>query len=121
VNRLAFLLVALFLAGCGGESGTATLKITRDRGHDVLLVAPVPAGLTAMQALERKAKVTTSYGGRFVDSINGVASAPHHDWFYFVNGKVGDRSAVEIRLRNGDKLWWDYRAWTNPNVLQGTT
>ena len=67
----------------------------------MLLVARVPAGLTAMQALERKAKVKTSYGGRFVDAIDGVASASHRDWFYFVNGVDGDRSAVEVRLREG--------------------
>jgi len=117
VKRVALLLV-LILAGCGGSnSGTATLKVTRDRGHHVLLVAPVPAGLTAMQALERKAKVKTSYGGRFVVSINGLASTPHHDWFYFVNGVAGDRSAVEVRVHKGDIEWWDYRAWSDPNAV----
>lgn len=120
MKRLVLLLVVL-LAGCGGSSGgTASLRITRDRGHHVLLVARVPAGLTAMQALERKAKVTTSYGGRFVVTIDGLSSAPHRDWFYFVNGVVGDRSAVEVRLHRGDNLWWDYRAWTDPNALQGS-
>jgi hypothetical protein len=118
VKRVALLLL-LFLAGCGGDdTGTATLRITRDRGQHVLLVARVPAGLTAMQALERKAKIETAYGGRFVTAINGVASKPHHDWFYFVNGKLADRGAVEVRLRPGDVEWWDYRAWTNPNTIQ---
>jgi hypothetical protein len=108
------------LAGCGGNSaGSATLRITRDRGHHVLLVARVPAGLTAMQALERKAKVDTAYGGRFVVAINGLRSAPHRDWFYFVNGIEGDRSAVEVRLRRGDVEAWDYRTWTNANARQG--
>jgi hypothetical protein len=120
VKRVALLLV-VFLAGCGGDGGgTATLRVTRDRGQHVLLVARVPAGLTAMQALERRTKVETGYGGRFVVSINGLSSASHHDWFYFVNDRVGDRSAVEVRLRKGDTLWWDYRSWTNPNILQGT-
>ena len=45
----------------------------------------------------------TSYGGRFVDSINGVASAPRRDWFYFVNGKLGEpqrsRGAAPRRRR----------------------
>ena len=97
---LCYLAFAAFvLAGCGGNgSGSATLWVTRDRGHVVLLVARVPAGLTAMQALERKSKIETSYGGRFVDAIDHVKSAPHHDWFYFVNGIDGDRSAVEVRL-----------------------
>ena len=117
MKRLALLLV-LVVAGCGGNSGTATLRITRDRGHHVLLVARVPAGLTAMQALERKAKIETSYGGRFVVAINGLASAPHHDWFYWVNGVLADRSAAEVRLHKGDVEWWDYRAWSNPNARQ---
>ena len=119
MRRLAWLFVlALALAGCGGSGGSATLKVTRDHGRQVLLTATVPAGLTAMQALQRKAEVKTSYGGRFVDSINGVASAPRRDWFYFVNGKLGDRSAAEVRLREGDVELWDYRRWSNPAEVQ---
>jgi hypothetical protein len=117
MKKLALLLV-LALAGCGGGGGSATLWVTRDRGQHVLLVARVPAGLTAMQALERKADVKTSYGGRFVDAIGGVASGRQHDWFYFVNGVPPSRSAVEVRLRDGDNLWWDYRSWRNPNEVQ---
>jgi hypothetical protein len=117
VKKLALLLV-LALAGCGGGGGNATLWVTRDRGQNVLLVARVPAGLTAMQALERKADVKTSYGGRFVDAIDGVASARRRDWFYFVNGVPPARSAVEVRLRKGDNLWWDYRSWRDANEVQ---
>jgi hypothetical protein len=117
VRKLALACILLCTA-CGGERGSATLKVTRDQGSSVLLVARVPAGLTAMQALERKATVQTSYGGRFVVSINGLASAPHRDWFYWVNGVLGDRSAVEVRLHDGDVEWWDYRPWTNPDARQ---
>jgi hypothetical protein len=117
VKKIALLLV-LVLAGCGGNDGSATLWVTRDRGRHVVLVARVPAGLTAMQALERKAKVKTSYGGRFVDAIDGVASARQRDWFYFVDGVPPSRSAVEVRLHRGDNLWWDYRSWRNPNEVQ---
>jgi hypothetical protein len=121
VRRLASvvaLALALALAGCGGSRGSATLKVTRDHGRNVLLKAQVPAGLTAMQALQRKADVKTSYGGRFVVSINGVASAPQRDWFYFVNGKLGDRSAAEVRLQDGDVEWWDYRRWSSASEKQ---
>jgi hypothetical protein len=114
----AALLLVLALAGCGGNGGSATLWVTRDRGQHVLLVARVPAGLTAMQALERKANVKTSYGGRFVDAIDGVASARQRDWFYFVDGVPPSRSAVEVRLHGGDNLWWDYRSWRNPNEVE---
>lgn len=117
MTKLALLLV-LALAGCGGDGGSATLWVTRDRGEHVLLVARVPAGLTAMQALERKEDVKTSYGGRFVDAIGDVGTGPRHDWFYFVNGVPPSRSAVEVRLHDGDNLWWDFRSWRNPNEVQ---
>jgi hypothetical protein len=115
----AALLVALSLAGCGGEgptaaNGTARLWVTRDRGSEVLVDATVPAGQTLLRALRSKAEVTTRYGGGFVQSIDGVkGSARHHeDWFWFVNGLAGDRSATSYRLRDGDTAWWDYRDWS---------
>jgi Domain of unknown function (DUF4430) len=117
VKKIA-LLAVLVLAGCGGEKGSATLWVTRDRGQHVLLVARVPAGLTAMQALERKMKVKTSYGGRFVKAIGDVESVSQRDWFYFVNGVPPSRSAVEVRLHKDDNVWWDYRSWRNPNEVQ---
>jgi hypothetical protein len=118
VKRLFLaLLAALLLAGCGeersGEEGTAVLWITRDRGEEVVLAMDVPAGLTAMQALDRKADVETRFGGRFVQSINGIEGSlsRRRDWFYFINGYEGNRSASEYRLHDGDVLWWDFRDW----------
>ena len=35
------------------------------------------------------------------------------DWFWFVNGLAGDRSATSYRLRDGDVAWWDYRDWSS--------
>ncbi len=109
-------LLALALAGCGGrerEHGTATLWVTRDRGTQVLYSGSVPAGLTAMQALERKQKVTTRYGGRFVQSIDGLSgsASAERDWLYFVNGIEAEQGATEVRLHPGDVEWWDYRSW----------
>ena len=105
--------LAAALAGCGATHGTATVWVTRDRGARVLLVRHVPAGLTAIQGLERVAHVQTRYAGRFVQAIDGVSGSltAQHDWFYFVNGYEGDRSAAEYRLHPGDVEWWDYRAW----------
>ena len=116
-RRLAAALVAaLVAAGCGGSTqteGTATLWVTEDRGARVLLARTVPAGLTALQALEREADVETGYGGRFVESLEGIASdlSQRRDWFYFINGIEADRGAAEYRLRPGDVEWWDYRSW----------
>jgi hypothetical protein len=103
------------LSGCGGQAthGTATLWVTRDRGAQVMLVRSVPAGETAMQALERTVKLKTSYGGRFVQGIDGVdgSLSGRRDWFYFVNGVAPDKGATEVALRPGDVEWWDYRSW----------
>ena len=118
MRRLAAAGLALvFLAGCGSTqtSGSATLWITRDRGQDVVLTKKVKAGQTAMQALQQAAKVNTSYGGRFVQSIDGVSGdrSARRDWFYFVNGYEADRGAADYKLHPGDVEWWDYRAWKN--------
>ena len=112
---LSLLALVLVLAGCGGDEGSATLWVTRDRGQHVLLATQVPAGLTAMQALERTAKLETSYGGRFVVAVDGLASAAQRDWFFYVNGISPSRSAAEVRLHDGDVLWWDYRSWRKPD------
>jgi hypothetical protein len=74
----------------------------------------VPAGLTAMQGLERAAKVETRYGGRYVHAVDGVSEGGRDAWFYYVNGYLADRSAAAYRLRPGDVEWWDYRAWGDP-------
>jgi Domain of unknown function (DUF4430) len=120
VKRLVVLALALVAAGCGGvrEQGTATLWVTRDRGAQVLYIANVPAGLTAMQALARVRTVHTRYGGRFVQSINGLGGSltKQNDWFFFVNGIEGDRSAAEVKLHQGDVEWWDYRHWTGATM-----
>ena len=111
------LALALALAGCGGGGrahGTATLWVTQDRGGQVLFAGPVPAGLDGIQAVERKLKVTTRYGGRYLQSIAGVSGSltNQRDWFFFVNGIEGDRSATDVTLHPGDVLWWDYRRWS---------
>lgn len=109
-------LIVLLLAGCGGageEEGTARLWVTRDRGATVLVDAKVSAGQTLMRALASKTDVKTRYGGRFLQAVNGIEGSldRQRDWFWFVNGYEGDRSAAEYRLRDGDVGWWDYREW----------
>lgn len=117
LRRLALLLAAAcLLAGCGEEAagqGSAQLWITRDRGERALLTATVPAGISALEALRRKADVETRYGGRFVQAIDGVEGdvAGRHDWFFFVNGYEADVGAADYELHDGDVLWWDYRSW----------
>ncbi len=109
--------LALALAGCGGDGrghGTATLWVTRDRGAHVVYSGSVPAGLDAIQVVERRLKVTTRYGGRYVQSIDGIdgSLSAQRDWFYFVDGIEGDRSAADVTVHPGENVWWDYRHWT---------
>jgi hypothetical protein len=115
---LALLALLLALAGCGGSGGesggaTASLWVTRDGGAKVMLNTSVPAGTSVLQALDRKADIETRYGGRFVQSIEGVEGnlGRRRDWFYFINGFEGDRSAADYELRDGDVEWWDFRSW----------
>ena len=117
LRRLALLLAAAcLLVGCGEEAageGAAQLWITRDRGSEVVMSTTVPAGISALEALRRKAEVKTRYGGRFVQSIEGIEGdiAEQHDWFWFLNGYEADLSAADYRLTDGDVLWWDHRSW----------
>ena len=116
----ALLVLLLALAGCGGAAGegegTAQLWVTRDRGETLLLGVEVQAGQTVMRALAGEADVDTRYGGRFLQAIDGLAGDldSQRDWFWFLNGYEGDRSAAEYRLRDGDVAWFDYRTWAEP-------
>jgi hypothetical protein len=109
--------VLVLLAGCGGAAGegegTAQLWVTRDRGAELLVDAKVDAGQTLMRALASKTDVKTRYGGRYVQAVNGIEGSlsAQRDWFWFVNGYEGDRSAASYRLHDGDVAWLDYRAW----------
>jgi uncharacterized protein DUF4430 len=111
---LAAVVLALLAGGSArADAGTATVWITRDQGRHVLLVRTVPAGETAMQALDRVADISTRYGGRYIESIDGIEGSlsDERDWFYFVNGIEADRGAAEYKLHAGDVEWWDYRSW----------
>ena len=118
---LAFAAVAL--AGCGGGGGSgggaASIWVTRDDGRTRLVVDTAPAGLNAIQALDRVAKLTTRYGGRFVQAVDGVAgsASARRDWFLYVNGYEADRGGVEITLRAGDIAWWDFHDWSRSESL----
>ncbi len=109
--------LSVALAGCSsgtGSSGHATVWVTSDRGAKVLHTGQVPAGLTAMQGLDRVAKIKTRYGGRYVRAVDGLAEHGRRSWFYYVNGYLADQGSAEYRLRDGDVEWWDYRSWRDP-------
>jgi Domain of unknown function (DUF4430) len=117
--------LAAALAGCGfgpgpSSAGTATLTVTRDYGSKTLLDATdndPAASDTVIRLLDREAQLATRYGGRFVQSIDGLAGEERdgrrYDWFFYVNGTESPVGAADVRVRGGDRIWWDYRDWTD--------
>src|SRR5579875_1484447 len=124
LHVLAAPLAAAVLAGCGlaAHTGTAGVRITitRDFGTQVVRVIDVPASgrsLTALQLLEREAKVVVGPGAH-VQSIDGLSAGPGEHWSHFVNG-IGEpdltaRQAAEQLpapvIHAGDQVWWDLHA-----------
>jgi hypothetical protein len=121
----AALACAAALAGCGfgsgpSSQGTATLTVTRDYGSKPLVEtadADPPESETVIRMLDREAEITTRYGGGFVQSIDGLsgdeAGGRRYDWFFYVNGIESPVGSAEVRVRGGDRIWWDYRDWTD--------
>ena len=117
------LLIALGAAGCGlgpGPSvGNVQLTVTRNYGSKVVLQRNeqrAPESETAMRLLDRNAEISTRYGGRFVQSINGIAGDAsgrrRYDWFFYVDGVESPVGAADYPLHGGYRVWWDYRDWT---------
>ena len=121
-------LAATASAGCGIGAGKAPsgvqLSVTRDFGAVALgsWSAPRVRGEeTVMSFLARNAKVSTRYGGGFVQSIDGVgggrAGGRPVDWFYYVNGVEAGRGAAATRLHGGERIWWDRHDWSQTDHI----
>ncbi len=127
ILAFAAALAALALAGCGGgdrgdqaapateaQAEQAAVLVTRGCGREeVVPKTEVPAGQTAMQALERVADIEKASGGKFVTAIEGVAQDEKKKlaWLFYVDGKMAEKGASEIRLEPGDVEWWDLHNW----------
>ena len=117
------LLAALALAGCGlgpgsPERGAAQLRVTRDFGQRALgppaRKSEIRSSDTVMRFLKSERRVTTRFGGGFVQSIDGLAGnkQAEHDWFFYVNGRESPVGAADVKLRPSDVVQWDYHRWT---------
>jgi Domain of unknown function (DUF4430) len=113
--------VAVAIAGCGlgagrQTSGVVSLAVTRDFGTAQVGSTSehsIPGSQTVLRMLERSFKVTTRYGGGFVESIDGHAgSSARLDWFYYVNGLEATLGAGGTSVHKGDRIWWDLHDWT---------
>jgi hypothetical protein len=120
--RLLIALLLVLTAGCGRgadapATGPAAVRVTisRDYGAHVLSADTTPAGESALNGLRRVSQVSTSYAGRFVQAINGLAGdrSGGYDWLYFINGIAPDSGAADAELHPGDREWWDRRYWSD--------
>lgn len=118
----AIVACALAAGGCGlgpGEKPADTrLTVTENfgaRSRTQLEMPVTGAGDTVMRMLQRNAKVTTRFGGGFVQSIDGVAGGRRagrpYDWFFYVNGVESEKGAASVEVREGDRVWWDRHDW----------
>jgi Domain of unknown function (DUF4430) len=120
---IALLLAALATAGCGlgpGKGlGDVSLTVTRDYGSEQVLGPQSEMATesdTVMRVLDRKAEISTRFGGGFVQSIEGLEAeeeigAGPSDWFFYVNGVESTVGAADYSLHGGEAIWWDYRDW----------
>lgn len=120
---LAATLCAAALGGCGLGAGPApsavTLSVTRDFGAGDLSHAgalKLRGQETVMSLLSRNYRISTRYGGRFVQSIDGLAGGEEAtrpiDWFYYDNGVQAGQGAAATNVAPGDHIWWDRHDWS---------
>jgi hypothetical protein len=129
VTVVALVLETAALVGCGlgaGKAPTAVkLTVTSDFGGRSIgsRSAPQVKGQeTVMSLLLRNDKVTTKYGGGFVQSIDGISGGQEAggdpvDWFYYVNGIEAAKGAAATNVHPGDHVWWDLHDWSQTNDI----
>lgn len=101
------------------EAVSCTIVVTLDYGKEVILERRilVEEGTSVMQALKLVADVETAYGGGFVSAINGIHSGymvdkeNKTDWFFYVNGFLSNKGALDYKIVNGDLIQWDFHYW----------
>ena len=111
---------AVAVAGCGLGAGKGrsdvTLTVTHGFGSTEvasIMKSRVPGSETVMRMLQRSFRVSTGYGGGFVESINGLSgNSSRLDWFYYVNGIEASVGAAGTPVHDGDRIWWDLHDWS---------
>lgn len=102
--------------------GKVHLLVTRDYGETVIFNewVAVQDQQDAFSLTESYLDVKTSYGGSFINSINGLESGytgkmalkrTKQDWFFYINGVLAGSGAADVKIKSGDVVWWDYHNW----------
>ena len=112
------LLIAALVAACGTSktqppAPTAPgvrVSATADWGTTRIAAGRGNPG-TVIDATRSIAKVTTSYGGRYVAGIAGQAGDGSRDWIFWINGIEAPAGAADTRIAAGDRVWWDLHRW----------
>lgn len=106
-----------------GREATAKLLVSKDFGSSTIQDenAKVIQGDRVLDLMGRYLKVDTQYGGGFIKSINQVSSGSingqRYDWFYYVNGVASDCSAKDYKVRENDRIHWDYHPWADNSII----
>lgn len=103
------------------EKNQVHLMVTRDYGESMIFNqwVSVQEQQDALNLTTAYLDVKTSYGGSFINSINGLESGytgkigkrEKSDWFLYFNGVLAGTGAGDIKVKNGDVVWWDYHDW----------
>ncbi len=116
------------LGGCGVGAGDTPedigLRVTDRFGTEVVADRPeadVEGEDTVVRLLQRNATADTSSGGAFVSAIDGRAGGEAQDgttpyWIFFRNGVFSDEGAANVRVEDGDRIWWDLHDQRVANV-----
>ncbi len=103
------------------EKAQVHLLVTRDYGEAMIFNqwVQIQEQQDALSLTTAYLDVKTSYGGSFVNSINGLESGytgkigkrEKADWFLYFNGVLVGTGARDIKVKKGDVVWWDYHDW----------
>lgn len=114
-------LLAILVIGCTSTGDTTLanglttirLVVSTDLGGQILFDKTVSGTGDVITILGQHTETETTYGGKFVDSINGVRTKPDYAWFYYVNGELMGIGAASYTPENNDIIQWDYHYYSD--------
>lgn len=124
-------LTALALTGCATNNQSATETSSSTASSSQVVESKITLSVTQDgQAIENspfelsfkegdklldvmKAQMDIQEENGLVTSINGVSQQPDEQkyWLFDVNGKMSDKGAQDVQLKDGDKIDWKLEAY----------